>query len=328
MNKNRTRILWNAFLLLLVIYLYFHLTGPQSRTSGTGFKGDPIGSLDGLTDELRRAFAPAGHFQPVPEPGPGDWLAQHDEPGQPYDRYVNSAANRPDAERSKIYLQPLGVFSQEATDRLALLLDYAVVYFQIQACINTPLPLEDVDVRTRINRGTGRRQLNALDILEQLKPRVPRDAFCVLSLTQEDLYPEDSWNYVFGYASYRERVGVYSFARYDPTFFGQARPDHFPQLFLRRSLQILAHETAHMYSLKHCIHYHCAMNGSNNLAESDAQPLHLCPVCLRKLHYAGGFEVEQRYAGLHEYYKKVGLEGEADWIRARHAWILGNDEPQ
>jgi archaemetzincin len=32
----------------------------------------------------------------------------------------------------------------------------------------------------------------------------------------EDLYPEPSWNFVFGQASLNERVGVYSFARYGP----------------------------------------------------------------------------------------------------------------
>jgi archaemetzincin len=34
----------------------------------------------------------------------------------------------------------------------------------------------------------------------------------------EDLYPDPAWNFVFGQASLRERVEVFSFARYDPAF--------------------------------------------------------------------------------------------------------------
>jgi len=94
-----------------------------------------------------------------------------------------------------------------------------------------------------------------------------------------DLYPEPSWNFVFGQASLRERVGVYSFARYDSAFYGEARDRDYETLLLRRSCKVLAHETGHMFGLAHCIYFNCLMNGSNHLAESDRRPLHLCPVC-------------------------------------------------
>ncbi len=70
------------------------------------------------------------------------------------------------------------------------------------------------------------------------------------------------------------------------------------------------------------------VNGSNNLPESDAQPLHLCPVCLRKLHFATGFDVVQRYDDLHRFYQKVGLNNEAEWINDRHQYLLSSDDPQ
>lgn len=60
-------------------------------------------------------------------------------------------------------------------------------------------------------------------MLNFLKARVTADAFCVLAVSMEDLYPEPSWNFVFGQASLRERVGAYSFARYDPAFYGEPR---------------------------------------------------------------------------------------------------------
>lgn len=47
---------------------------------------------------------------------------------------------------------------------------------------------------------------------------VPKDAYCMLTVTMQDLYPYDSWNYVFGWANYVSRIGVFSFCRYDPSF--------------------------------------------------------------------------------------------------------------
>ena len=49
---------------------------------------------------------------------------------------------------------------------------------------------------------------------------VPSDAYCMLTVTMQDLYPFDSWNYVFGWANYTSRTGVFSFGRYDPAFNG------------------------------------------------------------------------------------------------------------
>ena len=42
----------------------------------------------------------------------------------------------------------------------------------------------------------------------------------MISVTMFDIYPEDSWNYVFGLASLINRTGVFSFIRYDPEFQG------------------------------------------------------------------------------------------------------------
>ena len=42
------------------------------------------------------------------------------------------------------------------------------------------------------------------DLLGFLKKRMPKDAFCVVGITMIDLYPRDSWNFVFGLASVTE----------------------------------------------------------------------------------------------------------------------------
>jgi len=40
----------------------------------------------------------------------------------------------------------------------------------------------------------------------------------MLTITFEDLYPGPNWNYVFGWAQYKARTGVFSFLRYDPAY--------------------------------------------------------------------------------------------------------------
>ncbi len=107
--------------------------------------------------------------------------------------------------------------------------------------------------------------------------------------------------------------------RYDPEFFGEPRKPEYQALILRRSCKVLAHETAHMFGLLHCIHFHCLENGSNNLAESDRKPVDLCPVCLRKLQDSVGFDVVKRYEDLARFYRAEGWTAEAEWVRRRLA---------
>ena len=68
------------------------------------------------------------------------------------------------------------------------------------------------------------------------------------------------------------------------------------------------------------------MNGSNLLQESDARPMHLCPVCLRKLQFSIGFDVVDRYRKLLIFYQKVGFEQEARWVSNRLKRILGDND--
>jgi archaemetzincin len=188
----------------------------------------------------------------------------------------------------------------------------------------TPISIGAGGFTNRTNSMTRRQQILTGDVLEWLKGKLAGDAFCVLAITMEDLYPEPSWNFVFGQASFTERVGVYSFARYDPAFFGEARGKDYQKLVLRRSMKVLTHETGHMFGLAHCIYFSCLMNGSNHLQESDRRPLHLCPVCLRKLQFSVGFDVVKRYQALAQFDEQAGLEDEARWLHSRVEKTLGS----
>ncbi len=206
--------------------------------------------------------------------------------------------------------------------------DYAAAFFALPVETLPSLDLAAGTITTRYHPTPQNRQLLSTDILSLLKKDRRSDAFCVLGITMDDLYPEPSWNFVFGQASLSEGVGVYSFARYDPAFYGAERGDDYETVLARRACQVLVHETGHMFGITHCVHFSCIMNGANSLKESDGQPLHLCPVCLRKLHRGAGFDVEDRYEALLAFYGKVSFDEEELWMKRRLARIRGLALPE
>jgi archaemetzincin len=251
-----------------------------------------IGDTHGLQPAFRCALDPTA-YESMPAPGPNDWLANHPEPGQTFDQFVRSNPNRPTAQRHTIYLQPLGRFD------LTLVKEWTEAFFMMPVVVRPPLDLGTAHITSRKNPYGGQQQLLTTDILALLRQQLPADAYCMLGITMIDLYPDPAWNFVFGQAALRERVGVYSFARYenDP----------------RRSCKVLAHEASHMFGIEHCIYFRCVLNGSNHLAESDARPMHLCPVDLRKLQWSVGFDVIERYRRLRSVAERAGFRDEAEW---------------
>jgi archaemetzincin len=165
----------------------------------------------------------------------------------------DSRPNKPDGTRRKIYLQPLGEFPPGRSPSPERLREYATIYFGLET--DTLPAVQGQDFATLVNPLTQNHQILTTDVLRFLMTKLPRDAFCVLAITMEDLYPEPAWNFVFGQASLRERVAVFSFARCDVAFYGQERAADHQTVLLRRSCKVLAHETAHMFGLAHCIFF-------------------------------------------------------------------------
>jgi len=88
----------------------------------------------------------------------------------------------------------------------------------------------------------------------------------MLTITMDDLYPGDNWSYVFGWAMYQARTGVFSFLRYDPSFTGEECEDAGKAL-LHSACHVCVHETGHMFGMTHCTYYQCTMNGFNSAEE-------------------------------------------------------------
>jgi len=204
---------------------------------------------------------------------------------------------------------------------LTILTEYTEAFFQLPLKVLPSLPSKNIT--SRMNGC--HKQLHAEAIHDILYPIKTKDKslFCVMAVTMIDLYPCDSWNFVFGEADQRHSVGVFSFARYFENFYNiddkslKNRKDIkllnniisdlndnnnnnnnddknedilFPNdtkyVFIRRCLNVLIHEIGHLFGLGHCPFFECLMNGSNSLEESDQQPLYFCPICDHKLYFS------------------------------------------
>lgn len=115
-----------------------------------------------------------------------------------------------------IYLLPLSFFEDPIPHEIIEPLQtYAEIFFQIPVKVMKAKNLKD-KVPNRINDDVY--QVDAGKILEAMKPLIPSDAFCVAGITMCDLYPRESWNFVFGLANLAGKSGVYSLARYLSNF--------------------------------------------------------------------------------------------------------------
>ena len=119
----------------------------------------------------------------------------------------------------------------------------------------------------------------------------------------KDIYNRESWNWVFGLADLRGRTGVFSFARYDPSFFDEGNDmseKEVEDVIQFRGIKVMCHEIGHMFALSHCTYYKWIMNGSNSSEEALRKPWFLCPIWLKKLYYTVGFDILDRYKALYD----------------------------
>ncbi len=168
----------------------------------------------------------------------------------------------------------------------------------------------------------GRSQYDARALLDRAAVRLPDDAHGMLALVNVDLFVWTEQQYAFGWSTLHDRLGVVGFSRLDPGALGEPAPRDAPGALLRRGLKVAVHEAGHMFGLGHCQTFRCAMNGIADLAELDATPMRLCPLCLRKLHIVTDLDPRARDAELLRVFTELGVTEEADWLaeRTRVLW--------
>jgi archaemetzincin len=264
---------------------------------------------DNLYPEVEHRLRPLA--APLEEPEVGDWLAEHHEPGQTFPEYLAADPVRRDRDLTTIYLCLLGEFSEPQQQVVGLTQDYLGLFFDVPVVVRRRVPLSDLPARARrTHPDWGDEQVLSTYVLrEVLGPDRPDDALAYLALTASDLWPGEGWNFVFGQANLRKRVGVWSIYRNgDPSNGEEAF-----RLCLRRTLATATHETGHVLTLKHCVAFACLMNGSNHQEERDSRPLHLCPICLRKLLWNLQAEPVPYLRRQEAFFRGNGLGEEAGW---------------
>lgn len=209
-----------------------------------------------------------------------DWMSIHpEEKFLSFEDYKKKKPERLTEERFRIYIQPIGEFDSIRKEVLNVTADYLKAFFGTEVVINKTISDSIVpDDERRMNNNI--EQLKSSYINKKiLKPNLPADAAVMVGFTQFDLYPSDDWNFVFGQALSKGRVGVWSVNRFG---FPEINKKEY-RLFLMRALRTSSHEISHMFSLPHCVKYQCVLNGANSLEEADTRPTSLCPECLKKL---------------------------------------------
>ncbi len=280
------------------------------------------------TEQWGQLPAPFQRLLPLHEklgpPTPGDWLAEHKEPGQSYSQYLRDRPIRVDQRHRVIYIQPLGAFDPTQQKMLDQTAEFLRIYFQLPVKIRDRLSLDLIPASARREHPTWHvKQILSTYVLDEvLQPRLPADACAYIALTTSDLWPGRGWNFVFGQASLSERVGVWSIARNGDPHAGDSA---FRQCLLR-TIKTASHEIGHMFSMQHCTFYECNMCGSNHRQEGDRRPLWLCPHCLAKLCYATGADPVKRFKDLAAFSKREGLKSEREFYEKSLAVLEGRSE--
>ncbi len=220
------------------------------------------------------------YFEPYGKPKDFTWQYLHpEETNQSLDQYIGENPSSITKDRNKIYMLPMGNFSSAELNVINETSAYIEAFFGLEVAQLPTIKMPEVPGDMKRIR-SNEIQYNASYFIDQyLNTKQYKDAAVLIALTCYDLYPQDSWSYVFGLASLQKRVGIWSINRFgDPSLDSCSY-----KLCLNRTQKVATHEIGHMFSIQHCVVFPCVMNGSNCMPETDNHPSVLCPDCLAKL---------------------------------------------
>jgi archaemetzincin len=265
--------------------------------------------------EIAAKFTPLA--AKLPKPGPHDWLAKHHEDGQTFAQYLAAKPVRRSDQLTTIYICLIGEFTPQQREVLTATEKYLSILYDAPIKERKTVALSDIPPRGQRKTEDRHQILTTYVLGEVLGPDRPKDALAYLAFTATDLYPKEDWNFVYGQATLSERVGIFSIHRNgDP-----AESEAAYRLCLLRSMKVAGHETGHILTMQHCIAFHCGMNGSNNRAESDRQPLAFCPVCYRKLCWNLQIEPAEHLRKLAKFCEEQKLTAEAESFGQQSAML-------
>jgi archaemetzincin len=244
-------------------------------------------------------------YKPISAPGKNDWLMNHKEYGQTFMEYKRFGFHEISKKKDVIYITHLSFNINPSFDQsfITAMIIFCQSYFYDMKIklLNLKIDLEGVEYR---NYEDGSYQMNACTIIEKLYHEMPDDGYCMVVLTDIDLYndvrvikprkwiyypPPYKNDFCYELNSYKYWVSICSIARFDPLFSVDKKPeDNETKIksyfsLLKRSAKVIVKNIAHMFGLKNCIFFNCVMNGFGSMKEFDSRPIEVCPCCLRKI---------------------------------------------
>lgn len=322
MNLGKLKLLLSLIIVAVLVLNCGTSNSGQNNESGSpqiSQSNEDLAITDQRAKELvkyRKAIEP---FFDKMEIQDGDWLTSFKENGQTFEEYISQNPTLPTNERRKIYIQPIGEFTPTQRKVISLTADFMRRFYNLPVVLSAEKNLGTIRADfTRKNPSEGHIQLKTGFFLDDKLPKMlPDDGAALICFTNYDLFPNDSYNYVFGQASLSQRVGVWSLWRF-------GNPDKSEtdfEMFLGRTLKVGMHETGHMFSMQHCTKYECLMSGSNHLKEKDRRPIDVCPECVLKIAWAMNYDLKERYENLAEYCEFQAWNHQAATFRKKAAAI-------
>ena len=256
---------------IIILLLFLGCTAKKRRVQTQ--EPEVVSSPNPLFDSLS-----VFHSKLAP-PTWGEWHFTLKEKGQTFEQYLDFEPNQITSINHKLYLAYFDSLSKKDSLILEETSKFLSLFFQCE--VETQfIPVNTDTIPKKFFRRSryGKTQvLSDFYMKEVLSKRIPEDAWGVIGYTTKDIYPDPRWNYVFGKASYKNKVAVWSSKRLSP-----GNKIH-NEAELIRNIKTATHESGHMLSMKHCIRNNCLMNGSVDVFDTDERPAYLCNNCLRKL---------------------------------------------
>ena len=289
---------------------HFRVPNPLLRKASFDCSGEPTFWAKSISHEYTI------FYRPMPAPGPNDWLMNHKEYGQTFMEYrrhgfheIKMIKNKKDRnanplKKEVIYIAPLFYKINPSFDEnfITSIIVFCQSYFHDMQIRLLRIELNNKGIEYR-KYEDGSYQLNACTIIEKLYRKMPEDAYCLIGITDVDLYndvrvikprkwiyypPPYKNDFCYELNSYKYWVGLCSIARFDPMFAKEGQPSEAEKAtfffkLLKRSIKMVVKNIGHMFGLKNCIFFRCVMNGFGNMKEFDSRPVEICPCCLRKI---------------------------------------------
>ncbi|XP_010775488.1 archaemetzincin-2 [Notothenia coriiceps] len=178
-----------------------------------------------LEEGFHAGQRPDSLFQPITVHS--DWISAQPEEHQDFESFYRDPSRKtPNASHNTIYIQTICSFGGAGVQKdqcVEWLREYCQAFFYgLSVKLLPAVTVAETKCSFRVNSDSHNLQILTGDLLQFLWSRKPADAFCIVGITMIDLYPKDSWNFVFGQASLSNGMGVFSFSRYDDSFYSSS----------------------------------------------------------------------------------------------------------